>query len=93
VPTPDVVRQGGTLGLSCTPTYYILVTDWWEICYSTSAIHTDLLLVGASKPDALLKRQSSEALGPVKVLCPSIGECQGQEAEVGGLGTRGRGKG
>ena len=21
-----------------------------------------------------------EALGPVKVLCPSIGECQGQEA-------------
>jgi hypothetical protein len=27
-----------------------------------------------------------EALGPVKVLCPSIGECQGQEAGVGGLG-------
>jgi hypothetical protein len=26
-----------------------------------------------------------EALGPVKVLCPSIGECQGQEWEwVGG---------
>jgi hypothetical protein len=32
-----------------------------------------------------------ESLGPVKVLCPSIGECQGQEAEVGGLGSRGRG--
>jgi hypothetical protein len=27
-----------------------------------------------------------EALGPVKVLCPSIGECQGHEAGVGGLG-------
>jgi hypothetical protein len=26
-----------------------------------------------------------EALGPVKVLCPSIGECQGQEVGVGGL--------
>jgi hypothetical protein len=26
-----------------------------------------------------------EALGPVKVLCPSIGECQGQEAGAGGL--------
>jgi hypothetical protein len=26
-----------------------------------------------------------EALGPVKVLCPSVGECQGQEAGVGGL--------
>jgi hypothetical protein len=31
-----------------------------------------------------------EALDPVKVLCPSIGECQGQEAEVGRLGSRGR---
>jgi hypothetical protein len=31
-----------------------------------------------------------EVLGPVKVLCPSIGECQGQEAGVGGLGSRGR---
>jgi hypothetical protein len=30
-----------------------------------------------------------EALGPVKVLCPSIGECQGQEAGAGGLVSRG----
>jgi hypothetical protein len=30
-----------------------------------------------------------EALGPVKVLCSSIGECQGQKAGVGGLGSRG----
>ena len=34
-----------------------------------------------------------EALGPVKALCPSVGECQGQEAGVGGLGSRGKGKG
>ena len=33
-----------------------------------------------------------EALGPVKVLCPSIGECQGQEAGVGRLVSSGRGK-
>jgi hypothetical protein len=33
-----------------------------------------------------------EALGPVKVLCPSIGECSGQEEGVGGLVNRGRGK-
>ena len=33
-----------------------------------------------------------EALGPVKVLCPGIGECQGQEMGVGGLGSRGRGE-
>jgi hypothetical protein len=29
----------------------------------------------------------------VKVLCPSIGECQGQEAGVGGLVSRGREEG
>ena len=34
-----------------------------------------------------------EALGPVKVLCPSIGECQGQEVGVGGLVRRQRGEG
>ena len=33
-----------------------------------------------------------EALGPLKDLCPSIGECQGQEVGVGGLVSRGRGK-
>jgi hypothetical protein len=33
-----------------------------------------------------------EVLGPVKALWPSIGECQGQEAVVCGLGSRGRGK-
>ena len=29
-----------------------------------------------------------EALGPVKVLCPSTGEWQGQEDGMGGLGNR-----
>ena len=33
-----------------------------------------------------------EALGPVKFLCPSIGECQDQEAGVGGLVSRGSGE-
>jgi hypothetical protein len=32
-----------------------------------------------------------EALCPVKVLCPSRGEFQTQEAGVGRLGSRGRG--
>jgi hypothetical protein len=32
-------------------------------------------------------------LGPVKGLCPSIGECQGQEAAVSRLVSRGRGNG
>jgi hypothetical protein len=34
-----------------------------------------------------------EVLGPVKFLCPSIGECQGQETGMGGLMSRGRGRG
>ena len=29
-----------------------------------------------------------EAIGPVKVLCPNIGKCQGQEAGEGGLMSR-----
>jgi hypothetical protein len=32
-----------------------------------------------------------EALGPVNARCPSVGECQDQEAGVGGLVSRGRG--
>ena len=31
------------------------------------------------------------ALGPVKVLCTHVGEFQGQEATVDGLGSRGGG--
>jgi hypothetical protein len=34
-----------------------------------------------------------EVLGPVKILCPSIGECQGQKEGVGGLVSRRRGDG
>jgi hypothetical protein len=33
-----------------------------------------------------------ESLGPVKALSPSVGECQGQEARVGGLRSRGMGE-
>jgi hypothetical protein len=29
-----------------------------------------------------------EALGLVKIICPSTGECQGQEVGVDGLGSR-----
>jgi hypothetical protein len=31
-----------------------------------------------------------EALGLAKIICPSTGEYQGQEAGVGGLGSRAR---
>jgi hypothetical protein len=34
-----------------------------------------------------------EALGPVKALCPSVGECQGQAVDVGGLVRMERGEG
>ena len=32
-------------------------------------------------------------LGLAKILCPSLGECQGQVLGVDGLGNRGRGRG
>jgi hypothetical protein len=30
-----------------------------------------------------------ETFGTVKILCPSIGECEGQEVGIGGLVSRG----
>jgi hypothetical protein len=41
----------------------------------------------------IVKIKTSAILGPVKVLYPSIGGWQGQEAGVGGLGSRERGRG
>jgi hypothetical protein len=29
-----------------------------------------------------------EALGLAKIICPSTGECQGQEVGMGGMGSR-----
>ena len=34
-----------------------------------------------------------EALGLVKILCPIVGGCQGQEMGLGELGSRGREEG
>jgi hypothetical protein len=34
-----------------------------------------------------------EALGPVKALCPSVGECQDRKAGLSGLVSRGMGHG
>jgi hypothetical protein len=34
-----------------------------------------------------------EALGPVKVICPSVGDCQDQDQGVSGLVSRGIAKG
>ena len=36
--------------------------------------------------EGLVGHHWEEILGPVKVLCPSKGECQGQEEGVGRLG-------
>jgi hypothetical protein len=33
-----------------------------------------------------------EALGPMKALCPNVGECKDQEVGVGGFVSRGRRK-
>jgi hypothetical protein len=43
--------------------------------------------------DGLVSPKEVKALCLTKILCPNIGECQGQEAGVGGLGSRGKGTG
>jgi hypothetical protein len=43
--------------------------------------------------DCLRSSIGGKALGPGKVICPSIGGSQGQEEGVGGLVSRGGGKG
>ena len=48
-----------------------------------------------SAEDGLVSHSSvrGEALFPMKALCPSVWECQGQEVGVGGLVSREREKG
>jgi hypothetical protein len=46
-------------------------------------------LVAYVAEDALVGHQwGGDPLGITKIICPSTGECQGQEAGVGGLGNR-----
>jgi hypothetical protein len=47
-----------------------------------------LVLAAYVAEDGLQSSMGGEALSHVKILCHSIGECQGQEAEVGGLRSR-----
>ena len=51
-----------------------------------------MVLAAYVAEDGLQSSMGGEALGSVKVLCPSIGECLGQEVEVGGLESRRRGE-
>jgi hypothetical protein len=56
-------------------------------------------MVGLMAPAAYLAEDGLSVIngrrgfGPVKVVCPSVGECQGQKAKVHGLMSRGRRKG
>jgi hypothetical protein len=59
-----------------------------RICYSSKHVLINKHSISTRRPS-----MGAVALGPVKVLCPSIGECQGQEARVGGLRSSGRGRG
>jgi hypothetical protein len=46
-----------------------------------------------AEDDLVGHQWGGEALGLVKILCPSVGECQGQEMGMGGLGHRRRREG
>jgi hypothetical protein len=54
---------------------------WWDSCYICSRGWPSWSSMGG------------KALGPVKALCPSVGECQGQKTGLCGLVSRGRGQG
>ena len=41
--------------------------------------------------DGRVVHMGGETLGLGNIICPNTGECQGQEAGVGGLGSRARG--
>jgi hypothetical protein len=53
----------------------------------------ELMAPAAYAAEDGLVRHHGEALCPMKALCPSVGECQGQELGVGGLVSRGRAEG
>jgi hypothetical protein len=50
-----------------------------------------MALVAYIAEDSLVSHQWEERSGSVKALCPSVGECQCQEAGVGGLVSKGGG--
>jgi hypothetical protein len=50
--------------------------------------HRTVSLVAYVAKDGLVSHQWEETLGLVKIIYPSTGECQGQEAGVDGLGNR-----
>ena len=75
--------------------------SFFVFCVVSTNVHLKKKIPGGTHGSSCICRrgwpiQSSmggEALGPVMVLCPSIGECQGQEAGVGRLGSRTSGEG
>jgi hypothetical protein len=62
----------------------------------TLTLLLNTVLIGyaeSAKSRGFVISNASLFLGLVKVLCPSIGEFQGQEVGVGGLGSRERAEG
>jgi hypothetical protein len=53
-------------------------------------VNHENLAITASQLQLRVAQIGGEALCPMKALCPSVRECQGQESGVGGLVNRGR---
>jgi hypothetical protein len=64
----------------------------WELNHQSKKTHGGTLDSSCicSKGWSSRSSMGGEAIGPLKVLCPIIGECQGQEVGVGGLVSRER---
>ena len=71
--------------LTSTISFFLLGVDL--VCFSYFSMYKVGLCICSrrwpSRPSL-----GGEALGLAKIICPSRGECQGQEVGVGGLGSR-----
>jgi hypothetical protein len=67
------------------------LTSTPEFLTPHGGIHSSRYICSRGRPSQ--SSMGGEALSPVKALCPSVGEFQGQEVGVGGLVTGGRGEG
>ena len=67
-------------------------TLWVEQHYELTSTPELLTLAAYVSKDGLVSHHWKERpIGHANFICPSTGECQGQEAGVGGLGSRARG--
>ena len=78
-------HNGGKGRLGNRPLFKILITKRKETVHLSDSLVSSCI---CSRRWPRWPSMGGEALGLVKIICSSTGECQVQEAGVGGLGSR-----